>query len=294
MTRLVTKTLAAQKSAFTKKVSVELITPAVADKMLQSNTGNRKLRVDRVERYAREMIKDQWLDDGSNIGFDWNERLIQGQHRLAGVVLAGATKPDISFEWVVVRNLDPAVYTVLDQGLQRSGADSLGADITNGKNKFAITRLFLVWDCGGDPRSKRDIDVIGRSDVAEYYHENQQPVDEATDMAAKFYSTFAGGNRSAWGAFILKVWELNQSGAEEFLEGVITGSNLPPGSAILALRNFLSNKRLQPTAGHHLAVLIKAWNDFLAGKSRQNMRFAPDEDFPVIRKNRAVARNRDA
>lgn len=294
MTRRVDQIRATQKKDYSKKVSVELITPAVADAMLQANTGNRRLRQQRVERYAREMLKAQWLDDGSNIGFDWNNRLIQGQHRLAGVVLAGATNPNISFEWVVVRNLDPAVYAVLDQGLGRSGADALGADVGNGKNKFAITRLYLVWIMDGDPRSRADVEVIGRSDVAEYYHDNEQAVQEAADMAYKFYRFFAGGNNSAWGAFIMRIWELNQSAAQEFLDGVLTGADLPQESPILALRNFLSNDRKLPTSGFHLAVLIKAWNDYLAGKSRRVMVFKADEDFPVIRKNRAVARNRDS
>lgn len=271
-------------------VSRERITPTIAAQMLKHNEGNRRLRVDRIERYAREMLRGQWLDDGSSIGFDKNGRLMQGQHRLSGVVLAGQTNPKIEFWWVVARDLPTESYKVMDQGLARSGADALGFNVANGKNKAAITRLYLCWTMDGDPRNRRDMDVISRLDVAEYYSANTQAVNDATNVAAQLYEQFAGGNRSAWGAFALRGWDLYRGAADEFIEGVLSGAGLDAGSPILALRNFVSNNRRLPTAGHHLAVVIKAWNDWMTHKTRSVMVFRIDEDFPDMRKTKAHRR----
>lgn len=256
--------------------TLEKITPDVAKRMLEHNVGNRKLRRSRIERYAREMKNGQWLDTRDPIRFDWNGRLADGQHRLHGVIEWGGSLP-----MLVVRGLDPAAFKVMDQGLGRSGADALGADVKDGRAKSALVRMYLCWTMDGDPRDRRDIEVISRLDVAEYHDENEVAVMAATSMGTNLYRQ-PGGNKTAWGAFALRAWEINANGADEFLNDMHIGAGLSQGSPILAMRNWASNKRHATTAGYTLALIIKSWNGWLVGAKRTNMMFREDESFPVM------------
>ena len=67
-----------------------------------------------------------------------------------------------------------------------------------------------------------------------------------------------------------------------------SGANLSPGDPRLALRNWLSNNRRLPTAGHHLGLLIKAWNAWMGGATRALMILRDDEAFPVLATRRKL------
>lgn len=97
-----------------------LITPHIAAAWLEKNTGNRTMRRNVVDKYARDMVSGNFDFAGDVIRFDWNGRLIDGQHRLAACI-----KADVSFESMVVYGLDPAVQVRIDGGKARTAADAL-------------------------------------------------------------------------------------------------------------------------------------------------------------------------
>lgn len=261
------------------EVTTEKVGPAEAQAFMEVNLGNRPLRQRRVDRYAREMTNGQWLDAGDPFRLDWNGHLRDGQHRLAAIIKSGCT-----FESVVIRHLDPATFKVMDSGMGRSVADVLAT--TAGTHKAAIIRLYLTWWAGGDPRNTRDLETISRVDIADFFEEYEDIVDAAWSQGSALYNGFAGGNRSAWGAFAIRAWDVNKAAADEFMEGVLGGADLHAGSPVLALRNWLANDRRLTNSGYHLALLVKAWNDWLTGKGRTLMVVRADEDFPVIRARR--------
>jgi hypothetical protein len=67
------------------------VTPDLAKRWLHHNLGNRSLRDTTVEAYARDMIGGEWLLNHQGIAFNDQERLIDGQHRLAAIVRSGVT-----------------------------------------------------------------------------------------------------------------------------------------------------------------------------------------------------------
>jgi len=72
-------------------MSYELITPEVAESMLEKNaTNNRRISRGTVEVYARDMVNGDWDEDvGASISFDENGILRDGQHRLCAIVKSG-------------------------------------------------------------------------------------------------------------------------------------------------------------------------------------------------------------
>lgn len=74
----------------------------------------------------------------------------------------------------------------------------------------------------------------------------------------------------------------------DFMHGLKTGENLSKGDPRLALRNWLQKRKDGTRASQrradnavHLAVFIKAWNEFAQGIRRQDMKFLDEERFPV-------------
>jgi len=101
---------------------VEIISPSVAKSYLKNTHPNqRTIRKGVVNMYAEQMKKGDWKLSPDGIAFDRSGQLIQGCHRLNAVILAGV---DVAFS--VTRDVDPLVFSVLDQGLKRSYADALG------------------------------------------------------------------------------------------------------------------------------------------------------------------------
>lgn len=96
--------------------SYEDITPEIADKWLALNHINRHLSEPEVARLAGIIQRGEWMPDSTDaIGLDADGGVVNGQHRLTGVVRTG-----ITIRALVVRNVRPEVIRVIDTGRGRS------------------------------------------------------------------------------------------------------------------------------------------------------------------------------
>lgn len=259
-------------------IAIEEINAAKAKHYLTLNVRNRNLRQHRVNRYAEQMTRGQWKETGDPIRFSVSGQLLDGQHRLAAIIAA-----DVTIKAIVVRDVADDVFPVLDSGLGRQPGDSLGSGHEKAaSHKAAATRQLIVVELGGDPRKSDDLQAISRIDISEYYANHVEEVTAAIHTASRMYQAFAGGNRSAWGAFIVMAYRIDPERAEEFIEGVRMGTNLTVGDPRLALRNWLANDRALPNAGAHLGLLIKTWNAWVKGNARLTMQLRDTEEFPKM------------
>lgn len=137
------------------KSKVEQITPDYAAKILKSNNPrNRNLSDIRATRYAADMARGHWAVNGEAIIFDEDGNLINGQHRMAGVVKAG-----VPVQFLVVRGV-PRFYQngaqiltqdTIDRGYVRGVGQQLqmAHGIKNGNNIATAARgiaQFLTGD----------------------------------------------------------------------------------------------------------------------------------------------------
>jgi hypothetical protein len=130
-----------------KQSAFEVITPAEAKELLEENRVNRKLRPGVVEAYRRDMEEGRWGDTGEPIQISRTGGLMNGQHRMTA--LAGSSCEGVEF--LVVRGLDDAAQTMMDQGAQRGVADAL--KISQGHIKNASRSGVPGPLDGGPPRS---------------------------------------------------------------------------------------------------------------------------------------------
>lgn len=121
------------------------LTKELAEQLWDRNEHNRRFREHLAAKYAVEMEEGRWLCNGETIVFDTHGRLIQGQHRVKGVIISGVT-----IYTYMVFDVDPAAFITMDSGAKRSAADQLG--IVGQKHTTALASaatLLYRYDTGG-------------------------------------------------------------------------------------------------------------------------------------------------
>ena len=123
-------------------VSRMTVMPTMAANWLENaNTNNRKIREAYARQLARDMAQGRWQLTHEAIAFDPHGVLLDGQHRLWGVVLA-----DVPVEMHVWFDITPAALAVINGGKPRSLADQLRLSREHGhvtKNHTSVLNAML-------------------------------------------------------------------------------------------------------------------------------------------------------
>jgi len=99
------------------------ITPAMAERWLTANVGNRSIRERHVITLRDDIVEGRWKITHQGIAFARSGRLLDGQHRLKAIIAAdkAATLP-------VFVDLPDDVFGALDRGKMRSFHDLIDTD----------------------------------------------------------------------------------------------------------------------------------------------------------------------
>ena len=113
----------------------EWITPGEAEKLLEKNVGNRKIRIGVVLKYAKDMLDDKWQFTHQGIAIGSNGNIIDGQHRLSAIVYSG-----VPIRMLVTRGVEcnSALGQIIDQGALRGVHEVLGMS----SHQVAVIRCF--------------------------------------------------------------------------------------------------------------------------------------------------------
>jgi hypothetical protein len=104
-----------------QSTAIETITPHIAELYLKFNNNNRPLRKAHIKELASDIIGGNWQVTHQGIAFDTTGRLIDGQHRLHAIILAG-----VPIQISVTRGCSASSFSILDRGSSRSASDILG------------------------------------------------------------------------------------------------------------------------------------------------------------------------
>jgi hypothetical protein len=262
-------------------VTIETITAVDAERYLSSNRNIRKLRPRVVDRYASDMAEGRWYVGTSVIGFDENNDLRCGQHRLTACVQSGAP-----FTTIVARFLTQAAIDNDDQGLKRTTADVLRSKGEGNSNSLsAVITNSWRWDNGLILHST----PLTQAQVGEYLDANPG-LRDATAIAQSLVVAPVAARVSAIGPFIHRIRQIDTEFADMFVRGLHTGADLPENDPILRLRQYYLAKRGtqygRPSRQHELALCVKAWNSWLAGRPVKALRWgrgtSGQEEFPLL------------
>lgn len=214
------------------------VTPSLAQKWLnENNTHNRPLYEKVVETYARDMKRGKWILNHQGICFDEDGNLIDGQHRLAGVVRSGKTQ-----RFLVVRGMPKqqgangdSVITqdTIDDIKKRSVGDKLhlsyGVDHANLKVAMCSVIVLICTGCSTK---------LSPSIAMEIYKMYQPEIDLAV---ANKGNTRGLVIAPALGSFAFAAASFKDK-TIEFEKGYFGGENLARHSPVLVFRNYMLNR----------------------------------------------------
>lgn len=242
------------------KAQLEIITPAVANQMLDTNKRNRPLSIFTVERYAADMSAGRWKPNGQTIIIDTNGDLLDGQHRLRAIVKAN--KPQ---GMLVARNVAADSFDTIDNGKPRSLADVLGMQgyaymhVTAGAAR--ISYLYISGQSMSATPSR-----VALTDFVEGHPYLQ----EAGKIVRMHKMRFPNAPLAA--ALFLGNENRNlDDEVDAFIEGTRSGADLSRGDPRLALREWEINERMRSrgmiSTLAAFGASVRAWNAYASGKT---------------------------
>lgn len=259
---------------------LKTVTPDMARQMLERNTNNRRVSLDRVDRLAREIATGRWVLNGEAIKFS-GEKLIDGQHRLSAII-----KANVPVQTLVVDGLPDDAFSTIDQGRKRSGADTL---MVNGENnplimQAAIRTVLDLMDTSS--KWKRSSNLVPNRvflDFVDQYPEIRDSVNMVAHMQRGIAKLAGYAVPTAMHHLFARV---DRGRADIFIGQLHSGAGLDPNSPIYLLRERL----IENSANRHkvertqlMAIWIKAWNNWYMHKTPKRLSWnSAIEDFPMI------------
>jgi hypothetical protein len=267
-------------------MNIKLITvsPQLAAKWLATNTDrNRKISKVTVNRYAGDMVRNQWQSTGEAIKFDKEGKLIDGQHRLSAVVASKKT-----VQMLVIRDLDDSVIQVLDTGRSRSAKDALTIAGHNGYSNelAALARKCLAHQAGTKNILTTKRIQIGGSDVTnraivEYCAENDLSPHITFSHRMKYQAVNAALNHGEYAFFHWMFTRISAADAESFLSKLATMEDVSADSPIRALIQKLTRSAVKLDGKMKMLAVVTAWNAFRTGEKLTTIHVGrPDAAIP--------------
>jgi hypothetical protein len=264
------------------------VTPAMAEAFLEKQATQRTMRSGRPEKHAREMLAGTWANNGQGILFDWDGLMMNGQHRMWGLVLAGAENPKVTARMLFVEGLDPAVMPTIDTGASRGFRDVLQLGGLSNTSLLAAMTKWLYWYEHARPEHVHVSTCSPtHTELAEYLGHHT----DITVRAGEVAGTKRARRRvtpSVLGMVYTLAFRKHPEKAPGWLALIDSGATGDdPKHPVLQLINRLEDNR---NASAKLpqedvaALTIKSWNLYLAGRRVELLRWASKQEaFPEVK-----------
>lgn len=271
-------------------IESEIITPAMAQNLLATNTRNRSISNRRIHEYTRQIRDGQWRANGETIKIAEDGTLIDGQHRLLAVVAAKK-----SIEAYVIRNLPLNCMDTIDIGRKRTCSDFLAIDGVKYSTAIAAgLNVIMAYKQYSQTGVLENNHFTARSAsipslIKAALRQNPGIIDSAQFIVNnKYIGRFIPRGIAVGLHYLFS--EKDRILADDFFLKVSHGMDLKMGSPPLILRNRLleaaSNPSMEINRTYLIAYVIKAWNATKAGENMSVLRYAPTgakaESFPEI------------
>jgi len=279
------------------QLTIEIITPALAEEMLRHNTCNRPIKETNVIFLTHEILEGRWRLTGSAIQFVGKD-LVDGQHRLKAIIAAGK-----AVKMVIARFPATAVakdiFKVIDVGANRTVGDILAIEGEANVNVLSgilkgMARYYQAIEHAG--QTAKTIPYSSQTQAANKTRKTahalrrtvvKKPLSHIMDLLAQYplaresaqFAKARGRSKPQlltpvqWGILHAIYNDVDEASATTFLESLNTGENLSRQSPILQLRERLLSLRTDMTRNATsvgpqfvLALCNAAWNAYRTGK----------------------------
>ena len=205
------------------------------------------------------------------IKFDWNGRLIDGQHRLLAVVASGS-----HVRFLVVRGLAPDAQRYLDTGSKRSAADALrmAGELSSQNIVAAAARILISYEDGTLRTASSRAIERSNAEILDWYAGKEEPLASAA-LVARRVAKVTGAMTSVVTAFAYLISQTDPEAAFRFLDDIAgirtTGKRDPRYKLILPLRS-IRERGERTTQAQQLYYFLRAWNAWREKKPLHGMK----------------------
>lgn len=258
------------------QLSFEKVTPAMAQKWINENTGNRSLRPGVVEKYAADMNNGRWTQCFMPIVFMQNGTMADGQHRLWAIVESQKAQ-----QFIVARGAGKEDLLNIDTGFGRTFIDNLKFSQGDAISKFASSvSRWIEWGTSNFTRTPSN------AELRDVYYTHKA----ATDFAESLVSG-KGYKRAPVAAAIARAYLAGEREAvlrrfaEVYCKGHSDGAH---ESAAVSLRNQVAERTARGVnnASMERDLFLKAQNAiryFCRGKQLFVIKSITVETYPLDR-----------
>lgn len=261
------------------ELSVELLTPDLANDLLLANPFNRKQRRPHIQKLAGAMARGEFRFNGDPIRVSVDGDLLDGQHRCEAVRESGQ-----SIWSVIIRGLPVDVIHTIDTDMApRNLRDVLKI---GGEMNHDLLATALVWKWRketGTLQTKELPTPAQALAILEKYPELRKVA--AQSAGSKVLKVFKL-NRGQIAALLYEFRSVDAEDAARFFEKLTHGAGLAEGDPILRLRSWLQkmasvevSKRATPVEVY--MTIIKAWNYWRSGGQAKSVVWVGSKHVPV-------------
>jgi len=257
--------------------------PELAEYILTNlNHKNRPRKSMKIIQYSRDMSDNKWLLTGETIAFGTDGLLKDGQNRLAACVRANK-----SFVTHVMFGIDPAAFSVMDTGANRSHNDILAImGVPNYGKVGSSIKLYMAWKAG---KTNTGLIKITNEELREYYvnQVDEQAIQRAVKFSESVWGT-TGYPISTLGA--LYYWAFTQGEEKKLIEFYEKlrdgyGKAKSPQKVLMKHVNEMRNDRYRKLTSHDYSVMLsRAWYNYKHNKSsiKADVIVHIDDKMPAI------------
>lgn len=255
------------------KADVLEITRDVAADWLKGQRKNRRLKESLVKDIARQIRAGEWEENGESIVFDEHDRLIDGQHRLHAIVMAG-----MSVVSVVVTKVNGKVFDTIDTGKTRTAADVIGMSGGWANETTAATAVKYLFRYYDQPEFETVPNLTNREvlKIAKQYSDVKQSIEFVNRVGIR--ASVLSQPECVFLHYILSA--ISPGKTTQYLKKIMTGNNITQGSIEDRVRARLVDARTTRVEyklnyKQRLGLVIKGFNVLRDGEMPSKARFVP-------------------
>lgn len=243
--------------------------PDLAAAWLEKNDNNRNEAKGNAAKISRSMELGDFKFLGDPVRFDTEGQLLDGQHRLKGIVDNG-----IEIPLLVIRGFHAAAQLYMDQGKTRQAGDQVklaGVTAQSGNNWASIARLVIRWDAGD---VLGNLLVPGTAEIVAFCEEHKDQMARAVAAANSQYRR-VGARKPVAGATFYFAELIDAQLAHRFFRQLATGEDIRTGDPVFALRDTLLKRKgtggNKLSSNEELSLFVRAWNATRDGITLQRL-----------------------
>ena len=261
------------------KMEMVLVSPEVAQKLLENNKTNRRISNQIVQTYLRDMESGRWMTSSTPISIGNDGQLKDGQHRLMAIVLSGLTIP----MWVCYNVPNDALF---DVGKTRTIQDVLriGRKVDEKFATAKFTRIVRYIIKNTLLSSCQQQSNVSAGEVEAFILKNKEDLAKLTEVIGGECRKFSrlGVQVAIWGAIRSGY---NTSELHKFNEILKTGfQESEIDNPIIALRNYMicnDGRSFRSETGEMVRRTQYAIKEYFEGTKKKKSVDLGDLLFPI-------------